>query len=92
VSEHHFTVPGGSGNFELYNVMSATLKVIDGTGDASITGAPTTATTTSGSVAPSAGASGGSGARSTGFARETGAPAAKWIVGMGAAVGAVIAA
>jgi hypothetical protein len=34
----------------------------------------------------------GSGSTSAGFARETGVPAAKWVVGMGVAVGAMVAA
>jgi hypothetical protein len=82
--------------------MSATLKVIDGsgnitdtasasTGTASMTGATTT-TPTAGSAASSIALGSGSGSTSAGFARETGVPAAKWVVGMGVAVGAMVAA
>jgi hypothetical protein len=96
------TSPGDSGNWDMYNIMSATLKVIDGTasttgtasvptGTASTTDATTT-TPTAGSAASSIAPSSGSAEVSTAFARETGVPAAKWVVGMGVAVGAMVAA
>jgi hypothetical protein len=104
-NEAHFTIPAAptdSGNWDLYNIMSATLKVIDGSrnmtdtasassGTASMTGATTT-TPTAGSAASSIALGSGSGSTSAGFARETGVPAAKWVVGVGVAVGAMVAA
>lgn len=35
--EHHFTVPGDTGVWDLWNIQSATLKVLDGTVAASTT-------------------------------------------------------
>lgn len=106
-NEYHFTVPGDTSVWASYNIVSATLKVVDGTVEASTT-ANTTASmasetasstgtnlaspTAAGSESGSAASNSGNTARSTAFARETGAPAAKWIVGVGAAVGAVVAA
>jgi hypothetical protein len=94
-NEVHFTIPAAptdSGNWDLYNIMSATLKVIDGSGNATDTASASTTTPTAGSAASSTALGSGSGSTSAGFARETGVPAAKWVVGMGVAVGAMVAA
>jgi hypothetical protein len=94
-NEVHFTIPAAptdSGNWDLYNIMSATLKVIDGSGNTTDTASASTTTPTAGSAASSTALGSGSGSTSAGFARETGVPAAKWVVGMGVAVGAMVAA
>ena len=100
--EHHIILPSQFIDSVTYNIMSATLKVIDGsadvtdtasvpTGTASMTGTPTT-TPTEGSEASNTASSSASVVTSSGFAREAGGPAAKWVVGMGVAVGAMVAA
>lgn len=105
-NEYHFTVPGATGKLASYNVVSATLKVVDGTVESttasttasaatetgSVTGTNSASTTTTRSESGSAVSTGGGTAPSSAFARETGAPAAKWVVGVGAAIGAAVVA
>lgn len=104
--EYHFTVPGwtGSGNWDLWNVQSATLRVVDGTvaasgsatsgavsGSGSRSGsAMVTPAPTTGTGVSGSGLAQASSTASTGAVVRTGVPG--WLVGvgMGVAAGAVL--